>query len=114
MTFVAPPANYVTAAGKLIEAGEIDLVARMMSMQKPHQTYAMTGAMCTACAAAIPGTVVAQSLPPQASHNKLRIGHPGGIIEAGVEYTISEGEINIISATGYRTARMLMSGTAFI
>lgn len=114
MTFVAPPANYVTAAGKLIEAGEIDLVARMMSMQKPHQTYAMTGAMCTACAAAIPGTVVAQCLPPQASHNKLRIGHLGGIIEAGVEYTMSEGEINIISATGYRTARMLMSGTAFI
>ena len=34
----------------------------MMSMQKPHPSYAMTGAMCTAAAAIIPGCIVNQIL----------------------------------------------------
>ena len=115
ITFVTAPANYVATSGNLIQAKDVDLVSRMMSMQKPHQTYAMTGAMCTACAAAIPGTVVRQCLSPQANFQKLRIGHPGGIIEAGVDYTVSpQGEVQILSASGYRTARMLMSGSAFL
>ena len=35
----------------------------MMSMQKTHPSYAMTGAMCTAAAAVVPGSIVQQVLP---------------------------------------------------
>lgn len=62
MTIVAPPTFYTTAQGTEIKASEIDLLGRMMSMQKAHPSYAMTGAMCTAAAAAIPGTLV-HSIP---------------------------------------------------
>lgn len=41
---------------------EIDLLSRMMSMQKAHPSYAMTGAMCTAAAAVVPGSIVEQVL----------------------------------------------------
>lgn len=62
MTFVAEPDAYETADGTTIRKEEIDLLSRMMSMQKSHPSYAMTGAMCTAAAAVVPGSVVAQVL----------------------------------------------------
>ncbi|WP_418378293.1 2-methylaconitate cis-trans isomerase PrpF family protein, partial [Acidaminococcus sp.] len=40
MTIVAPPADYMTAQGTAIKASEIDLLGRMMSMQKAHPSYA--------------------------------------------------------------------------
>lgn len=61
MTFVAEPDAYETADGTTIRKEEIDLLSRMMSMQKSHPSYAMTGAMCMA-AAVVPGSVVAQVL----------------------------------------------------
>ena len=61
MTFVAEPDAYETADGTTIRKEEIDLLSRMMSMQKSHPSYAMTGAMCTA-AAVVTGSVVAQVL----------------------------------------------------
>lgn len=56
MTFVAPANDYITPDGKNIEKEGVDLLSRMMSMQKTHPSYAMTGAMCTAAAAVIPGS----------------------------------------------------------
>lgn len=48
MTFVAKAEDYVTSDGKEMKKEDIDLLSRMMSMQKTHPSYAMTGAMCTA------------------------------------------------------------------
>ena len=58
LTLIAPPADYVTSEGQSIERQEFDLLGRMMSMQKAHETYALTGAICTICAACIPQTLV--------------------------------------------------------
>jgi 2-methylaconitate cis-trans-isomerase PrpF len=51
---------------------------------------------------------------PVSGDARLRIGHPGGVLEAGVDYSASAGTIVIQSAYGYRTARLLMRGTAYI
>lgn len=45
MTFVAEAADYVNGDGKEIKKDQIDLLSRMMSMQKTHPSYAMTGAI---------------------------------------------------------------------
>ena len=55
MTFVEEPEEYLTSEDKKIKKNEIDLLSRMLSMQKPHPSYAMTGAMCTAAASVVPG-----------------------------------------------------------
>jgi 2-methylaconitate cis-trans-isomerase PrpF len=113
MTIVAPPADYTSVSGETIQAEQSDLLGRMMSMQRPHPTYALTGAMCTAAAAAIPGTLVYQVRRPEADIKRLRIAHPGGILEAGADHADSPGGIRILNVYGFRTARLLMKGTAF-
>ncbi|MBQ3458799.1 MAG: PrpF protein, partial [Synergistaceae bacterium] len=75
MTFVANSDNYTTSDGKEIAKDKIDLLSRMMSMQKPHPTYAMTGAMCTAAAAVTPGSIVNQVISPEVDNQFIRIGH---------------------------------------
>ena len=114
LTLVAKAQDYSTPGGEGIAAGDIDLTARMMSMQKAHPTYAMTGAMCTAAAAVVPGSLVAQVLPAGFDPAALRIGQPGGILTAGVDYTAQPGIPQIRSAFGFRTARLLMKGTAYL
>jgi 2-methylaconitate cis-trans-isomerase PrpF len=113
MTIVAPPADCSGVSGETIRAEQADLLGRMMSMQKPHPTYALTGAMCTAAAAIIPGTLVHQVRRPEADTKRLRIAHPGGILEAGADHTDSPEGISILNVYGFRTARLLMKGTAF-
>ena len=114
MTFVAPAADYITVTGQKISADKIDLLSRMMSMQKTHPTYAMTGAMCTAAAAIVPGSVVQQVLRPDVDTQFIRIAHPGGILEAGVDYAVGEnGSVDVEDTFGFRTANLLAEGTAF-
>lgn len=114
MTFVAEPDTYDTADGKTIKKEDIDLLSRMMSMQKAHPSYAMTGAMCTAAAAVVPGSVVQQVLNPDTDTKFIRIGHPGGVLECGVDYQL-EGKKPVIEDTfGFRTANLLMEGIASI
>lgn len=114
MTFVSEAGDYVTADGKEIKKGEIDLLSRMMSMQKAHPSYAMTGAMCTAAAAVVPGSIVNQVLSKDADTQFIRIGHPGGILECGVDYR-EDGSVPAIDDTfGFRTANLLMEGTATV
>ncbi len=117
MTFVAEAADYTTADGKIIKKENIDLLSRMMSMQKAHPSYAMTGAMCTAAAAVVRGSVVNQVLRADADTQFIRIGHASGILECGVDYQDKNYENSIpdIEDTfGFRTANLIMEGYAVI
>ena len=114
MTFVAEPAAYTTAEGKELVAGDVDLLSRMMSMQKTHPSYAMTGAMCTAAAAVVPGSVGNQVLSPNADTQFIRIGHPSGVLECGVDYEENGTCPRIFDAFGFRTANLLLDGIAHL
>ena len=113
MTFVAPPEDYLTNDGSTIKKSCIDLLSRMMSMQKPHPSYAMTGAMCTAAAAAIPGSIVHQVLPDLVDLQFIRIGHPSGILECGADVEPKEDIPVIIDTFGFRTANLLLAGDVY-
>ena len=114
MTFVAEAEDYVTPDGKEIKKEQIDLLSRMMSMQKTHPSYAMTGAMCTAAAAVVPGSIVQRVLPEDVDTQFIRIGHPAGILECGVDYRENGAVPEIIDTFGFRTANLIMEGVAVI
>lgn len=114
LTIVASPAEYTTVSGEVIPERDMDILGRMMSMQLTHKTYALTGALCTATAANIEGTIVNQLVRKDFNPAAITIAHPGGLMQNGVECEIdANGTINIPWVYGYRTARMIMDGTAF-
>ena len=55
LSFVAKPAGYTASDGRAVEAGSIDLLARIFSMGVLHHAMTGTGAVAIAAAAAIPG-----------------------------------------------------------
>jgi len=90
-----------------------ELVVRATSLQRVHHACPLTSALCTAAAAAIPGSVPASvsSLP---SGGTIRLVHPKGVIEVEVK-TGSNMEGTFISSVSVaRTARRLLRGTAYV
>ena len=56
--FVARPMAYRTTAGVEVPESSVDLTGRLMSMQTAHRSYMATGAIATAAAAFVDGTIV--------------------------------------------------------
>ena len=112
---VAASNAYTTVSGRTIEARDVDLLARMMSMGTLHRSYAVSGAVATAGAAMIPGTVVSDLLSETArGRDLLRIGHPGGAIDVGAVIESRAGECIYREAVLGRTARRLMEGNVLV
>ena len=75
----------------------------------------MTVAICSAAAALVPGSIVSQLFKPNAKNNRIRIGHPSGVIEVGAELgeNSTEEAPHVSKVIVSRTARRLMEGTAY-
>ena len=115
MAFVSEPQEYKNVTGQVTQKGEIDLTARIMSMGELHKAYAGTGAICTAGAARIEGTVVHEVLSRSAlGMNQIRLGHPGGVMTVGVEIEKKGNTYNYKEAVLSRSARRLMEGYVYV
>lgn len=111
---VASPAAYETATGEVISSEQVDLVARIMSMQRAHRAYALTGAVATAAAAALDGSVVAEVMRQgDRAQGELRLGHPAGPMSLAVEFAQGGPEPRL-RVTVERTARRLMDGQVYV
>lgn len=108
VVLVAPPLEYIDLKGEIIAAEDCDIAARIISMGKTHRAFALTGAMCLAVAARIPGTVVHEAA--RGAEGDIRLGHPSGVqtINAVVAET-PDGPV-AEKVIVYRTARRLMEG----
>lgn len=113
MTLVAAPADYRTTDGVEVKKEQIDILVRMMSMQKPHPAMAMTGVMCTAAAAVLEGSVVWQAMDQKPDPQCIRMGHPSGIAEGGVCCEMNQGQPHVAYTWGFRTANLLLEGNVF-
>lgn len=109
LSFVARPATYKASDGRTVEAGSIDLLARIFSMGVLHHAMTGTGAVAIAAAAAIPGTVVSR-LAPAGADGRVRFGHPSGTLSVGAEAAEENGEWTVKKVLLSRTARRLMEG----
>ena len=108
IAFVAPPQTYRASSGKTVEASEIDLVVRALSMGKLHHAMMGTAAVAIGTAAAIPGTLVSQAAG--GAKPAVRFGHPSGTLRVGAEAILQDGVWIVTQASMSRSARMLMDG----
>lgn len=112
LSLVGPPRDYVTASGERIAADTHDLRASMMSMGRVHRSHPLTGAIATAVACAIPGTVANEVSTTQ--QGRTRIGHPAGVMDMSAHPDWREGEWTVDAVAGFRTARRLMEGHVIV
>ena len=106
-TIISSPNEYVDLSGNKRSETDMDLVARMMSMQKPHKALAITGAVCITTAAAIEGTLVNSII--KKNSDKIRIAHPGGIMKTF--FKTDAGKVKCVKII--RTARRIMDGHVY-
>jgi 2-methylaconitate cis-trans-isomerase PrpF len=106
LAFVAEPQTYKTDTSVVNET-DIDITARIMSMQYLHPIYAVTGAACTAAASLLPGTVPNQVA--NSTSNEVTLGHPQGKMKVTADVTTEL----VRSVTISRTQRRLMEGDVF-
>jgi hypothetical protein len=109
VAFVAAPSGYTASSGKRVEAGDVDLLVRALSMGKLHHAMMGTAAVAIGTAAAIPGTLVSLAAGGRA-HDAVRFGHPSGTLRVGAEARQEGGDWVVTKAVMSRSARVLMEG----
>ena len=115
IAIVAPSTGYRTLSGAAVEPHAVDLVARIVSMGKVHRAFALTGAMCLAVAARIPGTIPHEAVALAGAGGDVRIGHPSGILPVAAAVARgADGAPVAQTVTVYRTARRLMEGFVLV
>lgn len=112
LAFVSRPRAYVASSGQAVAAEDIHINARIFSMGKLHHAMTGTGAVGLAAAAAIPGTVVSETLGEPRAH--LRFGHPSGTLSVGAQATLQASRWVVTSVTMSRSARRLMEGAVLV
>jgi 2-methylaconitate cis-trans-isomerase PrpF len=115
VVMVGRPDAYTTLNGAPVEAGSMDLLARLVFYGHCHESMAGTGSMCTAAMSRIPGTLVNEAAS-NPTGTTLRIGHPSGVMVVNVSARIMDsGEgIEYYSLGFSRTARRIMEGRVYV
>jgi 2-methylaconitate cis-trans-isomerase PrpF len=117
LVMVAPPANYPDSNGAVHPADSMDLRARLVFVNRCHDSMAGTGAVCLAAASRIEASVPHRMLERGVGGTDiLQIGHPLGVMDVVVAVeTDSECEGSRFAKLGFaRTARRLMDGVAYV
>ncbi|MGE6461300.1 2-methylaconitate cis-trans isomerase PrpF [Pseudoalteromonas tetraodonis] len=109
VAFVAAPLNYKSSSGKQVNASDIDLLVRAMSMGKLHHAMMGTAAVAIGTAAAVEGTLVNLAAGGGAI-NEVNFGHPSGTLKVGAEAVVTNGQWQVTKASMSRSARVLMEG----
>ncbi len=110
---VLAPTDYINHMTKeIVPAQDLSFVARRVGGPPPrlHKAFAATGAVCTAIAANLPGTVV-HEVARRFPDGMVRIGHPTGVFPVRIALA-DNGEIR--EASYVRTARRIMEGTVYV
>ena len=110
IAFVSPPKTYQASSGKQVEASDVDLLVRALSMGKLHHAMMGTCAVAIGTAAAIPGTLV-NLAAGGGEREAVRFGHPSGSLRVGAEAKQVDGQWVVTKAIMSRSARILMEGS---
>jgi probable AcnD-accessory protein PrpF len=109
IAFVSKPKDYLSSSGKAVQASDVDLLVRALSMGKLHHAMMGTCAVAIGTAAAIPGTLVNLAAGGSA-REAVRFGHPSGTLRVGAQAALVDGQWTVTKAIMSRSARILMEG----
>lgn len=109
IAFVTRPQNYTASSGKNIQAEDVDLLVRALSMGKLHHAMMGTAAVAIGTAAAVPGTLV-NLAAGGGEREAVRFGHPSGTLRVGAQAVQENGQWQVKKAVMSRSARVLMEG----
>ena len=113
IAWVAPAQSYTASSGKFVEAADIDLVVRAMSMGQLHHAMMGTAAVAIAAAATTQGTLVNQAAGGH-ELNEVRFGHPSGTLLVGGKTELVDGRWQAKKVSMSRSARRIMVGEVFV
>lgn len=109
------PKTFTDISGSIVQAEEMDLCVRVISVFKCHKACPLTSASAFAVAAMLEGTLVHKTigaLPHGQEH--VRIGHPSGVMTMYPQVELSPAEPKVPGVAVQRTARRIMDGTVYI
>ncbi|HHP0459006.1 TPA: 2-methylaconitate cis-trans isomerase PrpF [Vibrio harveyi] len=109
IAFVSQPKSYLSSSGKTVEAGEVDILVRALSMGKLHHAMMGTAAVAIASAACVPGTL-ANLAAGGGEKESVTFGHPSGTLKVGAKAKQTEQGWVVEKAIMSRSARILMEG----
>lgn len=109
VAFVAPAADYTASSGKTVNAADIDLLVRALSMGKLHHAMMGTASVAIATAAAVPGTLV-NLAAGGGTRKEVRFGHLSGTLRVGAAAECQDGQWTATKAVMSRSARVMMEG----
>ena len=113
IAWVALAQSYSASSGKAVEATDIDLVVRAMSMGQLHHAMMGTAAVAIAAAATTQGTLVNQAAGA-GELTEVRFGHPSGTLLVGGKTERVNGRWQAKKVSMSRSARRIMVGDVFV
>lgn len=112
---VSKAADYIALNGEKVSKDNLDIVSRLLFMQKMHKTYPVTGTVATGAVARIKDSVVYNLLKDEVKTGvEVKIGHPGGIIPIKVRASYPNDRCKIEELVVCRTARLILEGRVFV
>lgn len=114
--FFTAPVSYTDIAGNQVDAGQMDLCARVISVFKCHKACPLTAASSIAVAAFVQGSIIEKTLGRQPEGRQaIRLGHPSGVMNVYPDLEVrEEGNLDVKGVAVQRTARRIMDGTIYI
>ncbi|MGH8014420.1 MAG: PrpF domain-containing protein, partial [Candidatus Binataceae bacterium] len=103
-----------TLAGEILASDAMDVTVRMISQEQPHRAVPLTGAMCLAVAARLPGSLIHRMARASDNGDPVRIAQPSGVTVVDASVCKRGDSWMAEHATVYRTARRLMEGWIYM
>ena len=118
IAWVGTAQSYTASSGKSVDASDIDLVVRAMSMGQLHHAMMGTAAVAIAAAATTQGTLVNQAAAGEGQSekqlNEVRFGHPSGTLLVGGKTELVDRRWQAKKVSMSRSARRIMVGEVFV
>lgn len=97
-----------TLSGRVLAASDSDIGVRMISVGQPHRAVPVTGAICLAVAARVPGSI--PHALNAAANGPIRIAQPSGVTVVDASVIAGSDGPHAQYGAVYRTARRLFDG----